>query len=618
MFMEKMGNIANSMFAKILLALIAVAFVLSGVGGYMFYNTNSYAIKINGEKISQQYFSNVYQAESNRIREALGAQFANLSANPEFAQSLSNDVLNRIINETLLRQYAQNLNLVVSKSRVEKAIVLTPEFQQNGKFNNDLYLRTLRANNLTPEQYASLMAEGLRDNLLKVGFLGSTLSISSLNDALAKAYLQTRQVKLAEVSPDNFASQVKITPAEVQNYYNTNQNAFNLPEQVKVQYIDLTQNDVKKNIKISSVEVAQYYQENKDQYVQRHLAHIQVPTLAEAEKIYQALKQGGDFAKLAKEKSQDVLTAKNGGDLSWSLAGSMPKTFEVAANKLKVGEYSQPVKVDDSYHIIKLLGEKVQSLSQAQEDIEAKLRNEMATKEFYATEKLLNEKAFENPESLEAVAKASGLELHTTELFSQQDIPTQLNYSNVITAIFNSDISKGGANSDALSVGNQHSIIVRVIEHKDPRQQSLEDVKGEIEKTLIQQKAKELAFKQAQAWAMDLNTGRTVNSLKFGEEQTVSYAETDNPDLTQQIMALPKPTAGKTAYYAIKTPAGEIKLVQLNKIGERTINAQQREIFDQQMLQVRQAMYQELLVKYLRDKASIEVNPELIKQATNN
>jgi len=71
-----------------------------------------------------------------------------------------------------------------------------------------------------------------------------------------------------------------------------------------------------------------------------------------ADSIYNVLKNGGDFAELAKKYSQDPGSAQNGGELPWLQPGQTLKEFEDAAYALQPGEMSKPVKSAVGYHII--------------------------------------------------------------------------------------------------------------------------------------------------------------------------------------------------------------------------------------------------------------------------
>ena len=83
--------------------------------------------------------------------------------------------------------------------------------------------------------------------------------------------------------------------------------------------------------------------------------HILVKEEAEAKKIVAALDKGGDFAKLADEKTQDPSGKANGGDLGWFPAGQMVPEFTAAVEKLEKGKYTKaPVKTQFGWHVILL------------------------------------------------------------------------------------------------------------------------------------------------------------------------------------------------------------------------------------------------------------------------
>jgi peptidyl-prolyl cis-trans isomerase C len=82
--------------------------------------------------------------------------------------------------------------------------------------------------------------------------------------------------------------------------------------------------------------------------------HILVETEDEAKAISQQIKGGADFAELAKEKSKDPGSAKEGGDLGYFAKGSMVPEFAEVAFKMYPGQVSNPVKTQFGWHIIKL------------------------------------------------------------------------------------------------------------------------------------------------------------------------------------------------------------------------------------------------------------------------
>jgi parvulin-like peptidyl-prolyl isomerase len=111
------------------------------------------------------------------------------------------------------------------------------------------------------------------------------------------------------------------------------------------------------DVKVSDADITQYYNTHKSQYVQpqtREVRHILVTKKALADSLYQQLKNGGNFAKLAKQYSKDPGSAANGGKLTVSKGQTVPQ-FDKAAFSLKTGQISQPVHTQYGYHIIQAL-----------------------------------------------------------------------------------------------------------------------------------------------------------------------------------------------------------------------------------------------------------------------
>jgi peptidyl-prolyl cis-trans isomerase C len=87
-----------------------------------------------------------------------------------------------------------------------------------------------------------------------------------------------------------------------------------------------------------------------------HARHILVKSKEEADDIEKKLKKGGDFDKIAKEKSIDKASGAQGGDLGWFTSDKMVPEFSKVLVKLKKDEISPPVKSDFGWHIIQMEG----------------------------------------------------------------------------------------------------------------------------------------------------------------------------------------------------------------------------------------------------------------------
>lgn len=123
----------------------------------------------------------------------------------------------------------------------------------------------------------------------------------------------------------------------------------------------LLEKEIEDKAKVTDKDVKDYYERHKAEMMtnqQVRASHILVKSEDEAKKILEQLKKGADFAKIAKEKSIDTGSAKNGGDLGFFSRGQMVPEFEKAAFAMKEGEVGGPIKSQFGYHIIKVTGKK--------------------------------------------------------------------------------------------------------------------------------------------------------------------------------------------------------------------------------------------------------------------
>lgn len=135
-----------------------------------------------------------------------------------------------------------------------------------------------------------------------------------------------------------------------------------LKEQIRNQLIEQkVVSYIYKGISVSDSAAKSYYDKNQNQYTQTtntmNISHILVSTEAEAEKVEQRLKNGEDFATVAKDVSTDTGSKDKGGNLGNIQVNDQnyDATFMAAANKLKAGEVSQPIHTQYGWHVIKCI-----------------------------------------------------------------------------------------------------------------------------------------------------------------------------------------------------------------------------------------------------------------------
>ena len=148
-------------------------------------------------------------------------------------------VLNRLIDESLLDQYSKTLGLGISDEQVRKAIFATPAFQTDGKFDNTRYNALVNQMGMTADQYAQALRNQLTTQQLINAVAGTDFMLPGETDQLAELVAQQRLVREATIDVSALAAKQQVSDQEVASYYEQNKNQFVAPEQFRVSYIKL-------------------------------------------------------------------------------------------------------------------------------------------------------------------------------------------------------------------------------------------------------------------------------------------------------------------------------------------------------------------------------------------
>lgn len=619
---EKMHDRTNSFGFKVIFTLISISFVLGGMGTVGFFETDTSAAKINGQEISQQAFNNTKSQRENALYSQLGGSAGDLLDNPEYAKSFRKNILDGLIHEELVRQYIQTLKLGVSADQIKSEIVNSDAFHNNGKFDNALYQQTLQHNRISPDQYAMIVRDGILTAQLSEGIVQSDFSVPAEKALLAKLLLQKRLARLAILPIAKEMSNQTASEEEQKSYFAAHSAAFINPEKVAVEYLIATPKDFEQKVQITPEQIETYYQTNKAQFstpLEKQAAHIQVNDEASANALYEQLKNGADFAALAKAQSADKITAAQGGDLGWVKKGAFPAAFENALNALKVGEISAPIKIDNAYHLVKATNQRGGDipLAQVSAQISDIIKQELSASEYTSAINELKNQAFENSSSLQPAAQAVGLTLKKTELFTQQNVPAALNNEKVLRAIFSGDLKLSKQNSEAIDISNGDQIatlFLRVSEHQAENPQTFEQAQAEVIQRVKAEKAEKALLAQADAQVKALNAGEN-SAVNFDKPQELVFleAQATHPVLAPTLFAMPKPT-DKPSYQVARDKNGDVLIIALDKVidgdNQHPHYAALMSSLDQQ---AKSELYLTLL-NDLRQKAKIEVNQDFMDE----
>jgi peptidyl-prolyl cis-trans isomerase D len=320
---------------------------------------------VNGEPIPIERYQRRYREYLTMYGQVLGDRFT-----PEMAErfGLPQQVVEDLVVEALAVQRARAEGLTVTDEELNAQIHAFPAFQEGGRFTLRRYDEVLRRLGYTKPAFE----EDLRRRLTRLKLEHVVRSGVRVSEAeVEQAYVQQReevrvQWALVELAP--LMADIRPDEAELTAYLKEHEGEFRQPERRRVQYVAFDPRDFP--VTVTDAEVEKYYAERGAEFEtprQVRASHIlvRVPETggSEAEDRARAAvadairraRAGEDFAKIAREVSQDPGTKERGGDLGLVSQGETVAPFERALFALGKGEISpEPVRTPFGYHAIKV------------------------------------------------------------------------------------------------------------------------------------------------------------------------------------------------------------------------------------------------------------------------
>ncbi len=578
----KIREKSKGVFSWIILLLICVPFALWGIQNYVGGGTETAVVSV-GDK-------DFFQDDLNRAYSQFSQNLAGMNIDES---SLKKQALEKLIQDEVLFQHVENQGLVIADTSARQFIKGLEYFQTDGKFDNEQYRSLLASQRLSAGEFVNRIKKALMMEQFQRTIIESSFATNADIENFFKIQNQTRDVELVSIA----LPQVKEDPTaeEIQAYYQTNQNLFLSEEQVAVEYVELSLDDLAKKVEPTSEQLKAYYDEQKEQYTtkeRRKISHILFAFTKDSDddkkQLDRALKaklalQNKEFSVLAKELSDDKLTAAKGGDLGLFNIGVMEKAFEDVASSLELGEVSEPVKSAFGYHLIKVTELKegtVKSFDEVKGELTKTYQKSNAENTFYEMGERLTELSYENPDSLKIVSDELNLDVKKTSLFNKNIKPDSsdklniLNETAFVNAAFSEDVLKGN-NSQPIEIGTDKLVVLRMTEHLPAKAKELEKVKPVIVATLLKEKAKKIALEKATTIKNSVLSGKTMQEAIEGQGlkiQKIIGLARSNKDVswlvTQGIFKAAKPIEGKTTVFAIEEPSGKQIVVNVIAVNE--------------------------------------------------
>ena len=613
----------------LLLLFIFPSFAFFGLESYTRFRDHDNGVaKVAGHSISQQEWDAAQREQMERFRQMFGAQFdPKMFDTPEARRGVLD---NLIAQRVLLNEVSVN-HLTVSDQTLRQTILGIPGLTgPDGKFDGERYKSLLAVQGMTPAIYEARLRQDLALQQVTGAIQASAFVPKTVSDKLSDLNDQQREVQEALFKSSDYVSQVKLTDDMLKAYYAKNAKQFEVPEQAKAEYVVLSIDTLAPQISVSEDDIKSYYEQNKKRFTveeQRRASHILIKAdknasaadkaaaKAKAEKLLEQIRKNpSEFAKLAKENSQDPGSAGRGGDLDFFSKGMMVKPFEDTVFKMKQGDISGVVESDFGYHIIQQTGVKpatVQGLDEVKGEIATEIKKQLAAKKYSEMAETFSNTVYEQADSLKPVADKLGLKIETVSNLARQPNPSiapnaPYNQPKFLNALFSDDAIKNKRNTEAIEIAPNTLIAGRVVEYKPVSQKPFKEVEAVVRERVTQTEAANLAKKAGEAKLAAVKSGGDASG--FGNAKLVSRGKPEGINSAALPAVMKADVSKLPAYTGADLGAFGYGVYRINKVLQPAQPDLARRESERQ--QIGNALAQQEMAAYLealKKKAKVEI-----------
>jgi len=522
MFITLMRKHTKGILVKVMVGLIAVVFVFWGVSAIR-EKPGSKIAYVNGDLITGLE----YEAKYREMLDALQKQYKEYWNDSLIkAFQIKQRALDSLIDKRLISHESARIGLGVTDDEVADAIFTYPAFQVNGEFDEGRYRSLLSYNRMEPADFESSIKLELLGKKIQ-NFIKCFFPITDMELMDYYSY-QKEKVNIGFVSfnPRDFKGKMAVKQDEKEAYFESNKEKYRIPEKIKIAYLVLDPSDFLDKVTITEKEISDYYELNQESFKNpkqikaRHILLKLSPDASESEEtktkekalsLLKRLKDGEDFAALAKKYSQGP-TASKGGDLGYFTQGKMVKPFEELAFSLKKGEIGGPVKTRFGWHIIRIDDIKdatVKTFSEVRNQIVTTLKNDISKE--IAHERaltLLDQMPYDI--NLATYAAQHGLAVKESDYFTKKGTIPGLGGDERLTKSIYS--LKKGETSEIIEHKDKFYII-QVVDNKDSHIPKMSEVSDQLEKDFINHLSLIAAKRGAKSYLEELKGGADWSEL---------------------------------------------------------------------------------------------------------
>lgn len=533
---------------------VAIFAIWGGAGRLGESNRTGALATIGRERISSDAY---FQTLRQRL-EAIKREYSQLDKALIQQLNIPQQVLQQMVEQTLLLQIAEDMKLGATDPEVRDKIVSYPVFQKNGKFIGfKEYKQVLDWNRISLADFeASLKKEILIDKVIKLLTAGITVSDEEVWDNYKKQN-ESAKIEYLVAEKDKIEVTEKPDGSAIQAHFEKNPSTYRVPEKRTGDYLFFRTDDLKTQVKVNDAEIEKYYRDNLSQFQEPEktkVSRIFLPytdqdkplILAQAADVLKRVQSGEDFAELARNFSKDD-KAKDGGDWGLSAWAALPAKEIEEIGKIEAGKTSEVIETDTGAAILKV-AERTAATTRPLTEVKTTAKNileDQKARELAANKVVQVEKEAHRQKSLDVAAQKEGDKVKTTGPLKKtdplEDFDPSGSISQTLFTLKEKEIST--AIYTYTGVG-----LVQLQKIEPERPAKLEEVRDIVEKDMLDIQKKESAQKKLAGVLAGLKdnweeaaekNGLEIKSVEAHKREQYLSLIGENPEVDNLAFSLP-------------------------------------------------------------------------------
>ena len=597
---------------KLLLLLLILAFAFGGLGDIFSKKEATYAIKISDLEYSFQQFNKILQEAVKESKLKYGKEISKT----EILQLKAN-VINDLIDSTLILLEAKSLGIVANDNTVKKEIIKIPVFFKDGKFNKDIFDKFIQSYGISEQDFI----DKLKENIIRSTFINSISShnviIPGLIQIILQDVLHTRDIKLIKIPFSSFKLPHNPDEAELKTIYEKNKNSFKIHEKRIIDYVLISSESLKHDIDhVSDSDLKKLYDEKSFLFVEpekRDVSQIQLDSLDKATKAKNELLKGSDFKAVTKKYAPKF---KN-GNLGIITYNDFDEDISEKLFSLKIGETSEVIETPLGLYIFKvekIIPEKKKEFNDVKDTLRNEYLKQLSFNKFLDTiKKIQNE--VKQGKSIEYIVKNYNLKLETTDITKSENNVKNDSLIETEQFIKNAFDTKLNSQSHLFPISSNKFCILKVKKIFPEKDQKLEEIKLDLKEIWYDNQLKTIVNKLEISGKEPLNSTHNISLFDFDNINITNIQLSGNGvnndiplDFYKSIFEL---KVNEYTKPSIDYSKKEVLIANLKKVilpPESEVE-KHKQLYEAQIQQMEQKIILDDILKKLKGKYGIHINP---------